>query len=307
MVDTRRKTVHSKPPVSPDMYRSLYKRDYPWCKQYKPPNKEDMQKLQIADSQLKAKEFAVPCEERAMIYSDSVVRERRQVIPAPSRKASSRASDAGGRQAEGSASSLKALQQRKHFTSALPSAESYLPKYYSATKPAATQAEKLERLQALAERENELSYCQRLPAAAQTTGTAGMFLRRQKLAPGWVTYQQFTQEMYQTRQHDAQQNRNMVLGSSVFVEECFDFDWRSTYKTDFQRWPGACGGYCRANKSLSHIFPEDEHLNQNRWVSEYKDSYSISLQRLNWSSQIPAVGLHSGLSPRKRTAMDTAH
>ncbi|XP_052667223.1 uncharacterized protein LOC128152688 [Harpia harpyja] len=154
--------------------------------------------------------------------------------------------------------------------------------------------------------ENELSYCQRLPAAAQTTGTAGMFLRRQKLAPGWVTYQQFTQEMYQTRQHDAQQNRNMILGSSVFVEECFDFDWRSTYKTDFQRWPGAYGGYCRANKSLSHIFPEDEHLNQNHWVSEYKDSYSISLRRLNRSSQIPAVGLYSGLSPRKRIAMGTA-
>lgn len=31
------------PPVLPDMYRSLYKRDYVWCKQYKPPNKEDMQ------------------------------------------------------------------------------------------------------------------------------------------------------------------------------------------------------------------------------------------------------------------------
>ncbi|KFM01761.1 hypothetical protein AS27_01903, partial [Aptenodytes forsteri] len=259
MVDTMRKTAHSKLPVSPGMYRSLYRRDYRWCKEYKPPSEED---VQIADSQLKAKEFAVPREERAMTYSDSIVWQGREVIPAPSIKASSHADDAGGRKPEGSASGPKALQQRKHFTSVLPVAESYLPKYYPATELAATQAEKSERPQALAEPENELSYCQRLPAAAQTAGTAGMLLRRQKLAPGWATYQQFTLETRQARQHDAQQNRSMILGSSVLVEECFDLDWRSTYNTDFQCWPGAHGGYCRANKSLSHIFPEDEHLNQ---------------------------------------------
>ncbi|KAF1554414.1 hypothetical protein FQV20_0014476, partial [Eudyptula albosignata] len=211
--------------------------------------------------QLKAKEFAVPREERAMTYSDSVVWQGREVIPAPSIKASSHADDAGGRKPEGSASGPKALQQRKHFTSALPIAESYLPKYYPATELAATQAEKSERPQALAEPENELSYCQRLPAAAQTAGTAGTLLHRQKLTPGWATYQQFTLETCQARQHDAQQNRSMILGSSVLVEECFDLDWRSTYNTDFQCWLGAHGGYCRANKNLSHIFPEDEHLN----------------------------------------------
>lgn len=108
-----------------------------------------------------------------MTYSDSVVWQGREVIPAPSIKASSHADDAGGRKPEGSASGPKALQQRKHFTSALPIAESYLPKYYPATELAATQAEKSERPQALAEPENELSYCQRLPAAAQTAGTAG--------------------------------------------------------------------------------------------------------------------------------------
>ncbi|XP_064306871.1 uncharacterized protein LOC135313239 [Phalacrocorax carbo] len=288
------------------MYRSLYKRDYRWCKEYKSPNKEDMQKLQTADSQLKAKEFAAPQEERTMTYSDSLVWQGREVVPAPSVKASSRADDAGGRKPEGSASSPKALQQRKHFTSVLPIAESYLPKYYPATELAATQGEKSERLQALAEQENELSYCQRLPAAAQTAGTAGMLLRRQKLAPDWATYQQLTLEMYRERQHDAQQNRSMVLGSSVLVEECFDLGWRSTYNTDFRRWPGARGGYCRANKSLSHIFTEDEHLNQNRWVSEYKDSYSIFMWRPNWSSQIPTAGLRSGLPFGKGIAMGTA-
>ncbi|KFO11917.1 hypothetical protein N312_13350, partial [Balearica regulorum gibbericeps] len=258
MVDTR-KTAHSKLPVSPGMYRSLYKRDYRWWEEYEPPNKED---VQIADSQLKAKEFAVPREERAMTYSDSVVRERREVIPAPSIKASSCADGAGGRKPEGSTSGPKALQQRKHFTSVLPVAESYLPKYYPATELAATQAEKSGRLRALAEPENELSYCQHLPAAAQTAGTAGMLLCRQKLAPGWATYKQFTLETCRARQHDAQQNRSMIMDSSVLMEECFDLDWRSTYNMDFQLWSGAHSGHCRANKSLSHIFSEDEHLNQ---------------------------------------------
>ena len=115
-----------------------------------------------------------------MTYSDSVVGERREVIPAPSIKASSRADNAGGRKPEGSASGPKALQQRKHFTSVLPVAQSYLPKYYPATELAATQAEKSGRLQALAEPQNELSYCQRLPTAAQTAGTAGNPPRRRR-------------------------------------------------------------------------------------------------------------------------------
>ncbi|KFV99389.1 hypothetical protein N326_00974, partial [Eurypyga helias] len=264
MVDTVRKTAHSKLSVSPGMYRSLYKRDYGWCNKHKPRNEEDMQKLRIADSQLKAKEFAVPQEERAMTYSDSLLCQGREAIPAPCSKASSRAGDAGWRKSQSSTSSPKALQQRKHFVSekVLPVAESYLPKYYPATELAATQAEKSERPQALAELESELSCCQHLPAAAQTAGTAALLLQRQKLAQSWATYQQFTLESWRARQRDAQQNKNMILGSSVLVEDCFDPDWRSTYNTDFPRWPGAHGGHCRGNKNLSHIFPEDEHLNQ---------------------------------------------
>ncbi|GAB0187981.1 hypothetical protein GRJ2_001263400 [Grus japonensis] len=275
MVDTKRKTAHSKLPVSPGMYRSLYKRDYRWCEEYEPPNEEDVQKLQIADSQLKAKEFAIPREERAMTYSDSVVRERRELIPALSIKASSCADGAGGRKPEGSTSGPKALQQRKHFTSALPVAESCLPKYYPATELAATQAEKSGRLRALAEPENELSYCQHLPAAAQTAGTAGMLLCRQKLAPGWATYRQFTLEMCRARQRDAQQNRSMIMDSSVLME----------------------GQWMEAVVDV---------LCRNRWVSEYKDNYSIFLRRLNRSSQTPSAELCSGLSSEKGIAMDTA-
>ncbi|KFV12882.1 hypothetical protein N339_05188, partial [Pterocles gutturalis] len=259
MVDTMRKTVHSKLPVSLGMYRSSYKRDYRWREDYKPLNKEDMQ---IADSQLKAKEFAVPQEERPMTYSDNVAWQGREVVPAPSIKASVCADGAGGRKPGGSASGPKALQQRQHFTSALPAAESYLPKYYPATKLPPTQAEKWERLHALAEPENELSYCQHLPAAAQTAGTAGMLLHRQKLTPTWGTYREFILESCRARQRDTQQNRSTNLGSSVLGEECFDLDWTSTYNTDFQRWPGAHGGYCRANKNITHVFPKDGHFNQ---------------------------------------------
>ena len=108
-----------------------------------------------------------------MTYSYSVFWQGREVIPAPSIKTSSHADDTGGRKAEGRTSSPKALRKRKNFTSVLPAAESYLPKCYPTTELAATQAEKSERPPALAEPESELSSCQRLPAAAQTAGTAG--------------------------------------------------------------------------------------------------------------------------------------
>ncbi|KFP30768.1 hypothetical protein N325_05671, partial [Colius striatus] len=233
MVDTSR-AVHSKLPVSPDMYRSSYKRDYQWCEEHQPRSEEDMK--------LKAKEFAVPQEEEVVPYTAD--------------------GDAGGRKPEGSPSSPKALEQRKHFTSVLPDAESYLPKCYPATELAATQREELERLQALSEPEKQLSFCQHIPAAAETAGTAGMLLCRQKLVPSWASYQQFAMETCRAGQHDAQQNRSTMLGSSALVEGCCDFDWRTTYNTHFQRWPGAHDGYCRANKNISHVFPEDEHLNQ---------------------------------------------
>ncbi|KFV20145.1 hypothetical protein N340_06381, partial [Tauraco erythrolophus] len=259
MVDTMRRTACLKPPVLPGMYRSLYKKDYQWYEEHKPLNEED---TQIADSQLKAKEFAIPQEEQAMTCSDSIAWRGRGVIPAPSIKASRHADDTGGRKPEGNASSPKALQQRKRFTSVLPVAESDLPKYYPATELEATQAEKSERPWALPEPENELSYCQHPPAAAQTAGTAGMLLRRQRLALDRAAYKQFVLETCRATQRDARQNRSMILGSSVLVEECFDRDWRSTYNTDFQHWQGAHGGYCRGNKNLSHVFTKDEHLNQ---------------------------------------------
>ncbi|KFP86179.1 hypothetical protein N311_00933, partial [Apaloderma vittatum] len=233
-------------PVSPGMYRSSYKRDYRWCEE--PLSEEAMQ--------LKAKEFTVPQEKQVMSYSDFIVGKGREMVPAPSIKASSH-DDAEGRKPDGDTFYPEALQQRKRFTSVLPIAETYPPKYYSATELAATQAEKLERLRALAELENELSYCQRLPAAAQTAGTAEMLLQRQKLVPCWATYKQFTMETCQAMQHDVQQNKRKFLGSSVLKEECFDHDWISTYNTDFQQWPGARGTH-RRTESPSHIFPKDE-------------------------------------------------
>ncbi|KFP16607.1 hypothetical protein Z169_00985, partial [Egretta garzetta] len=262
MVDTMRKTEHSKLTVSPGMYRSLYKRHYRWCEKYKPPSEVD---VQVADSQLRAKEFAIPREQRAMTYSDKVVWQGREVTPPPSIRAGSRADDAGGRRPEGSASGPGALQQRKHFASVLPAAEGYPPKHGPATQRAASQAEGTERPDGpvclrLRQLSSPCPWSMLARHARMAASWQRTLLRRQKLAPVLATYQQFTLEACRARQQDAQQNRSMNLGSSVLVDECLDLDWRSTYNTDFQRWPGAHGGYCRANKNLSHIFPEDEHL-----------------------------------------------
>ncbi|XP_061322532.1 uncharacterized protein LOC133276065 isoform X1 [Pezoporus flaviventris] len=207
MVDTMGKPEHSKPPVSLDMYKSLYKKDYQWCEEYKLPS--DIQKLQVADAQLKAKEFAVPQERPVIPYSDSVVRQRREVIPAPSVEAISHDDGAGGRTPDSS----RALQQGKHFASLLPAAESYLPKHY----PASQLAEKAEKLQALSELENELSCCQHLPVAAQAAGTAGKLLPRRKLVPAWATYQQFIRETSRKSQNNGLQIKLRNVGSSVLA------------------------------------------------------------------------------------------
>nr|XP_009684370.1 PREDICTED: uncharacterized protein LOC104151325 isoform X1 [Struthio camelus australis]XP_009684371.1 PREDICTED: uncharacterized protein LOC104151325 isoform X1 [Struthio camelus australis] len=294
MVDAMRKIALSKAPVSLDMYRSLYMTDYRWHKEYQPPTEEYLQKLKSADSQLKAKEFAVPQEQRLMNYWDNVVGEGREVIPGPCSKVNRLSDD---------------MPEKKQK-------ESYLPKSYPATEATATQEEKLERPQALTKLENELSCSHCLPAAVQTPGTEGMLLHKQELDRGWAAYQQFILETCRARQFKAQENKSMVLGSSVLGEECFDLDCRTTYNTDFQPLPGAHGGHCKANRTLSHIFAEDECFNQNYWVSEYEDSYSVFLRRLNRSSQIPTAGLCSAVKPishlphrlssQKAIAVDTA-
>lgn len=53
------------------------------------------------------------------------------------------------------------------------------------------------------------------------------------------------------------------------------------------------------------------HLCRNRWVSEYKDNYSIFLHRLNRAAQEPTTGLSSALKPPRLSsqtgvALDTA-
>ncbi|XP_010212941.1 PREDICTED: uncharacterized protein LOC104567786 [Tinamus guttatus] len=275
------------------MYRSLYTADYGCQQEQQPPSEERLeccvisyltvspftydfflQKLKLADSQLKAKEFAVPQGQRLMNYWDHVVREGKEVTSSPCSEANRHSDDMPEKQEE-----------------------SYLPKYQSVTEERAAQKEKLERPQALTKPEKELSYSQCPPAAVQTPGTEGMLLRKQKLAEGWATYQQFILETCRARQFKAQENRSMVLGSSILGEECFDCDHRSTYKTDFQPLLGARGGYCKANRTFSHIFTEDECFNQNYWVSEYEDNYSIFLNRLTRSPQIPAVGMCSAIKP----------
>ncbi|XP_021250363.1 uncharacterized protein LOC110397825 isoform X2 [Numida meleagris] len=277
------------------MYRSMHKKDYTWQEEIKPPTEEDIQKL-------RANEFAVPQEPRAMTYYDKAVGEGREVTQSEKQ--------------EGIALSPRVLQQayeeqRKHFSSDLPLAESHAPRCYSTPELTASQAERLERPWTLSGLEKDLSSSQHLQAAAGGPSAAGMLLYRQKLDPTFGTYQHFMLETGQALQHEAQQNKNMALRSSVLVEDCFNLDRSSTYSTDFQRQPAAYSGCCTANKNVSHVFTEDQHFHQNRWVSEYKDNYSIHLHRLNWASQGPAAELHSALKPQgpssqSEVAPDTA-
>ncbi|XP_071664441.1 uncharacterized protein [Patagioenas fasciata] len=251
MVDTMKKTTFSKPHVSLGMYRSSYKRDYEWPEESL--SDKDMQKLQIADSQLKAKEFAVPQEKKVVPYSDDVVCQEREVIPAPSIEAS-RVDETGGRKPE----------------------EGCLPRCYPTTALAGPQAERLERLQALAVPENELC----LPADGQTAGTAGMLLHGQKLVPTWATYQQFIMETGWARQNDARKNKSLSQSS-------VDFEGQGMEVVAAAPW-GVGGQPLQKERNL--------------WVSEYKDNYSIFLRKLSRSPQIPGAELGLGLS----LGMDTA-
>ncbi|XP_015718018.1 uncharacterized protein LOC107313853 isoform X2 [Coturnix japonica] len=234
--DAMRKPVHSKPPVSLGMYKSMYKKEYTWKEGIKPPTEEDVQKL-------RAKEFAVPKEPQVIPYYDKAVREGREVAPSEKQ--------------EGTAISPRMLQQaheeqRKPFSSDFPIAESHAPKQYLTTELAGP-----ERPQALSGLKNELSSSQNLQAAGGGLGAAGSMLYRQKLDPTWGTYQHFMLEAGQALQHEAQQNKNMGIGSSVLKKEGSDHDQRTTYSIDFQGQPVADKGSCVANKNQSHVFTED--------------------------------------------------
>lgn len=60
-----------------------------------------------------------------------------------------------------------------------------------------------------------------------------MLLYRQKLDPTWGTYQHFMLDAGQALQHEAQQNKNMNLGSSVLTEG----QWVEAVADDL--WPSA--------------------------------------------------------------------
>lgn len=111
----------------------------------------------------------MPEEPRVMTYSDAGG-EGRGVTPGPGA--------VRRRKQEGSASSPPPFQQaeeeqRMRLGSALPLAETYLPRPCPAAELTATQAERLERPRALSELENELPSSQRLLAAARAPGAAG--------------------------------------------------------------------------------------------------------------------------------------
>lgn len=113
---------------------------------------------------LRAKEFAVPQEPQAMPYYDKALGEGRDVTQSEKQ--------------EGIDLSPSVLQQaheeqRKHFSSDLPLAESRAPKQYLTTELTATQADRPERPEALSGLEKELSSSQHLQAAVGGPGATG--------------------------------------------------------------------------------------------------------------------------------------
>ncbi|XP_031965540.1 uncharacterized protein LOC116444334 isoform X3 [Corvus moneduloides] len=82
------------------------------------------------------------------------------------------------------------------------------------------------------------------------------------------------------------------------TEDCSNLEWKSIYNQDYQHQMGVHGGFYTEEIRPSPVFPEESRFNYSRWVSEYADSYSIFLKRLDWSSPISAQWLPFGKDAR---------
>ncbi|XP_031965532.1 uncharacterized protein LOC116444334 isoform X1 [Corvus moneduloides] len=154
------------------------------------------------------------------------------------------------------------------------------------------------KLEILADPMHDLSCCPPLPAPAPTDGTEGALVQRELPSSNVVTYQQFTRDLYQERLYNADKYKYHNLGSSILMKDCSNLEWKSIYNQDYQHQMGVHGGFYTEEIRPSPVFPEESRFNYSRWVSEYADSYSIFLKRLDWSSPISAQWLPFGKDAR---------
>ncbi|XP_059701662.1 uncharacterized protein LOC132327009 [Haemorhous mexicanus] len=113
-----------------------------------------------------------------------------------------------------------------------------------------------------------------------------------------ITYQQFAQDLYKEVLSNADKYKTKNRSSCILLQDCSDLDWKSIYKQDFEPRRGIHAGLYTEEIRPSPIFPEDFRFNESRWVTEYGDSYSIFLKRLDWSSPISAQWLPFGKDAR---------
>ncbi|KAH1169506.1 uncharacterized protein LOC123371628 [Mauremys mutica] len=311
MVDVIRKISISKPPASLDMYKSSYMMDYRPYNDYNPPIENPTQKITLAEAQLKAKEFAQPSKSQPpVMYMEDPVSQRKETAEGPCSQAAVSSDDRLEMDHKGCSFGPESFQevqeeQRKYFNTVLPNAESYLSKCYPHPEQTAAQEDKTERMQMPAMTERGASSPSPFyPQPSATTelrpgkdDQEGPVFYKRRPSQTWDSYQQFILETCRARQTKAQQNRSMVLGSSVFGKDCSNSDGTSTYSTDYKFWSGVHNGRCKAQRNFSKIVLEDGHFNQSPWVSEYKDSYSIFLQKLNWPSHSAMSALCSAVKP----------
>ncbi|XP_053887150.1 uncharacterized protein LOC128838736 [Malaclemys terrapin pileata] len=293
------------------MYKSSYMMDYRPYNDYNPPIENHTQKITLAEAQLKAKEFAQPSKSQPpVMYREDPVSQRKETAEGPHSPAAVSTDDKlemGHTGCSFGPESFQEVQeeQRKYFNTVLPNAESYLSKCYPRLEQTAAQEDKTESTQMPAMPERGASspspfYPQPSATTEQCPGKddqEGPVFYKRRQSQTWDSYQQFILETCRARQTKAQQNRSMVLGSSVFGKDCSNTEGASTYSTDYKCWSGVHNGRCKAQRNFSKIVLEDGHFNQSPWVSEYKDSYSIFLQKLNWPSHSAMSALCSAVKP----------
>ncbi|KAL2305483.1 hypothetical protein Nmel_007470, partial [Mimus melanotis] len=179
-----------------------------------------------------------------------------------------------------------------------------LPKcYLPECRPSDLTARRAGKLEILAEPMHDLSCCPPLPSPPLAAETEGALVLRELPSSKLVTYQQFTQDLYQERLYNADKNKSHNQSLSILMKDSLlldysDLEWKSVYKQDYQCQERIPSGLYTEEIRPSPVFPEESHFNEGRWVTEYADSYSIFLKRLDWSSPISGQWLPFGKDAR---------
>ncbi|XP_057237663.1 uncharacterized protein LOC130582780 [Malurus melanocephalus] len=170
----------------------------------------------------------------------------------------------------------------------------YLPE----CRPSDLSTKRAGKLEILAEPIHDLSCCPPLPPPTAVVGTEVALVPKEQPSAPLITYQQFAQDLYRERQNDAAKNRNKVRNTSILMKDFTDPDWKSVYQKDYEGRAGAHVGSYTEETRPSPVFPTDSRFNQSRWITEYGDSYSHFLKKLDWSSPISARWLPFGKNAR---------